>query len=62
MILKLFIAYIVYTTLIFFANTYLFKENYVDAIIKAVLSGVVFTGAYAFIIIRAKKYKEEKKG
>ena len=58
---KLIVAYFVYTVLIFLSNTYIFKEAYADAIIKAVLSGVVFTAVYAFIIIRNEKRQNEEK-
>jgi arginine exporter protein ArgO len=58
---KLIIAYFVYTVLIFLSNTYIFKESYADAIVKAVLSGVVFTAVYAFIIIRNEKRQNDEK-
>jgi len=52
---KIFIVYLVYTVVVFLSNTYLFKENYSDALIKAVLSGVIFTAVYAFISMRSEK-------
>jgi len=58
---KLIIAYFIYTVFIFLSNTYIFKENYADAIIKAVISGVIFTALYAVIILRAEKRRNEKK-
>ena len=56
---KLFIAYIVYTALVFLMNSYVFKQNYADAILKAVLSGVLFTAIYAVVILRAEKRRNE---
>ena len=58
---KLIIAYFLYTVTIFLSNTYLFKENYADSIIKAVISGVIFTALYAVIILRAEKRRNDKK-
>jgi len=58
---KLIIAYFIYTVFIFLSNTYIFKENYADAIIKTVISGVIFTAIYALIILRAEKRRNEKK-
>jgi uncharacterized membrane protein (GlpM family) len=58
---KLFIAYFVYVAVVFLFNSYLMKENYADAIIKAVISGVIFAGIYAIVIIRAEKREKEKK-
>jgi len=52
---KIFIVYLVYTVVVFLSNTYIFKENYSDALIKAVLSGVIFTAVYAFISMRSEK-------
>jgi hypothetical protein len=52
---KIFIVYLVYTVVVFLSNTYIFKENYSDALIKAVLSGVIFTAVYAFISMRGEK-------
>jgi len=37
------------------------KANYADAILKAVLSGVIFTAVYAVLLSRAAKREDEKK-
>jgi len=58
---KILLVYLAYTVVVFFCNTYLFKETYSDALIKAVLSGVVFTGIYAFIVMKNDKGAQEKK-
>jgi len=58
---KIFIAYIIYIAIIFLVNDYILKENYVDAIVKAVLSGVVFAALYAIVLSRAAKRQDEKK-
>jgi uncharacterized MnhB-related membrane protein len=58
---KVLVVYIVYTVIVFLTNTYIFKEAYSDALIKAVLSGVLFTTVYAFIVMRNEKKQEEKK-
>lgn len=58
---KVFIAYIVYVAVVFLANTYLLKEQFTDAIVKAVLSGVVFTLIYYVILARQEKRKDEAK-
>jgi len=52
---KIFIVYLIYTVVVFLSNTYIFKENYSDALIKAVFSGVIFTAVYAFISMRSEK-------
>jgi membrane associated rhomboid family serine protease len=59
---KIFIAYLIYTVIIFLVNSYILKENYVDAIVKAVLSGVVFAALYAIVLSRAAKRQDENKG
>jgi predicted cation transporter len=51
----------VYTIIVFLINTYFFKEDYTDALLKAVLSGVVFTAIYAIITMRNEKRQEEEK-
>jgi uncharacterized membrane protein (GlpM family) len=56
---KLFIAYFVYVAVVFLFNSYIM--NYADAIIKAVISGVIFTGIYAILLFRAEKREKEKK-
>jgi hypothetical protein len=58
---KIFIVYLVYTVVVYLLNTYFFKENYSDAIIKAVLSGVVFTALYAFLVMKNEKKQNEGK-
>jgi len=37
------------------------KAVYADAILKAVLSGVVFTAVYVILLSRAAKREDEKK-
>lgn len=59
---KILVVYVVYTVIVFLLNTYVFKEEYGDALVKAVLSGVVFTALYAVIVMRAEKRREEEKG
>ena len=59
---KVLLVYLVYTVVVFFINTYILKEIYTDALIKAVLSGVVFTALYAFVMMRNEKREKEKKG
>jgi len=56
---KIFIAYIIYIAIIFLVNDYILKENYVDAIVKAVLSGVVFAALYAIVLSRAAKRQDQ---
>ena len=60
MVRKVFIAYFVYIVVVFFINTYILKENYSDAIIKSVISGVVFTTLYYIILVRAEKRQKEE--
>jgi len=57
---KILVVYVVYTVVVFLFNTYIVKEVYTDALIKAVLSGVVFTVFYAFIVMRNEKKQAEK--
>jgi galactitol-specific phosphotransferase system IIC component len=58
---KILLVYAVYTIIVFLINTYFFKEDYTDALLKAVLSGVVFTAIYAIITMRNEKRQEEEK-
>jgi hypothetical protein len=58
---KILVVYVAYTVIVFLINTYFFKEEYGDALIKAVLSGVLFTAVYAVIVMRAEKRREEEK-
>jgi galactitol-specific phosphotransferase system IIC component len=58
---KILLVYAVYTIIVFLINTYFFKEDYSDALLKAVLSGVVFTAIYAIITMRNEKRQEEEK-
>ena len=60
MVRKVFAAYFIYVVVVFFINTYIFKENYSDAIIKSVISGVVFTTLYYIILVRAEKRQAEE--
>jgi uncharacterized MnhB-related membrane protein len=62
MVRKIFIAYVIYVAVVFLANTYIFKEEFIDAVVKAVLSGVVFTFIYFVILAKAEKRKNEEKG
>ena len=57
---KILVVYIAYTVIVFMLNTYFFKEEYGDALVKAVLSGVVFTALYAIIVMRAEKRRDEE--
>jgi hypothetical protein len=34
---KILVVYAIYTVIVFLTNTYIFKENYTDALLKAVL-------------------------
>jgi RsiW-degrading membrane proteinase PrsW (M82 family) len=58
---KIFIVYLVYTVIVFLFYDYVIKSNYADAILKAVLSGVVFTAVYVILLSRAAKREDEKK-
>jgi len=58
---KILLVYAVYTIIVFLINTYFFKEEYTDALLKAVLSGIVFTAIYAIITMRNEKRQEEEK-
>jgi len=58
---KILVVYAVYTVVVFLANSYIFKENYTDALLKAVISGVLFTAIYAVIIMRNEKRNEDTK-
>jgi len=58
---KIFIVYLVYTVIVFLFYNYVMKANYADAILKAVLSGVVFTAVYTILLSRAAKREDEKK-
>ena len=58
---KILLVYAVYTIIVFLINTYFFKEDYTDALLKAVLSGIVFTAIYAIITMRNEKLQEEEK-
>jgi hypothetical protein len=60
MVRKVFVAYFVYVVVVFFINTYILKENYSDAIIKSVISGVIFTTLYYIILVRAEKRRAEE--
>jgi hypothetical protein len=55
------IVYLVYTVVVFLINTYLFKEMYSDALVKSILSGIVFTFLYAFFVMRNEKRNNEAK-
>jgi hypothetical protein len=57
---KILVVYVLYTVIVFLINTYFFKEDYTDALVKAVLSGVVFTALYAVIVMRAEKRRDEE--
>jgi len=59
---KVFIIYLVYTVVVFLFYSYVMKAVYADAILKAVLSGVVFTAVYVILLSRAAKREDEKKG
>jgi len=58
---KVLIIYIVYVVIVFLVNTYILKESYSDALVKAVLSGVIFTTIYYIITARAAKRADENK-
>jgi uncharacterized BrkB/YihY/UPF0761 family membrane protein len=58
---KVFIVYLVYTVVVFLFYSYVIKANYADAILKSVLSGVVFTAIYVILSSRAAKREAEKK-
>jgi hypothetical protein len=57
---KIFIVYLVYTVILFLFYNYIMKADYADAILKAVLSGVVFTAVYTILLSRAAKREDEK--
>ena len=58
---KILLVYAVYTIIVFLINTYFFKEEYTDALLKAVLSGIIFAAIYAIITMRNEKRQEEEK-
>jgi len=58
---KILLVYAVYTISVFLINTYFFKEDYTDALLKSVLSGVIFTALYAFFMMRNEKKQQEEK-
>ena len=58
---KILVVYAIYTVIVFLTNTYIFKENYTDALLKAVLSGVVFTAIYAVIVMKNEKRQADEK-
>lgn len=58
---KILVVYLIYTVVVFLFNKYIAKEIYTDALIKAVLSGVLFTVFYAFIVMRNEKRQQDKK-
>jgi len=47
--------------LFFFINSYVFKEEYTDALIKSVISGVLFTALFAFLMMRNEKRQQDEK-
>lgn len=58
---KILVVYALYTVIVFLINTYVIKENYTDALLKAVISGVLFTAIYAVIIMRNEKRENDEK-
>ena len=58
---KILLVYVVYTVVVFLFYTYVIKEDYINALIKSVISGVVFTALYAFLVMRNEKRQEEEK-
>jgi len=58
---KILVLYSIYTVIVFLINTYAFKENYTDALLKAVISGVLFTAIYAVILMRNEKRQNDEK-
>lgn len=58
---KILVVYAVYTVIVFLINTYVIKENYTDALLKAVLSGVVFAALYAIVLMRNEKRQNDEK-
>jgi len=58
---KILLVYVVYTVVVFLFYTYIIKEDYINALIKSVISGVVFTALYAFLVMRNEKRQEEEK-
>lgn len=57
---KILVVYAVYTVVVFLINTYVFKENYTDALLKAVISGVLFTAIYAIFTMRNEKRQAQE--
>jgi len=58
---KILVVYLIYTVIVFFINSYIFKEEYTDALIKSVISGVLFTALFAFLMMRNDKRQEDEK-
>jgi hypothetical protein len=58
---KILVVYLAYTVIVFFFYTYIQKASYADSLIKSVISGVVFTALYAFIVMRNEKRQQDEK-
>jgi len=58
---KILVVYLIYTVIVFFINSYVFKEEYSDALIKSVISGVLFTALFAFLMMRNEKRQQDEK-
>jgi cobalamin biosynthesis protein CobD/CbiB len=62
---KILVVYLVYTVIVFLVYTYIIKEEYINALLKSIISGVIFTAVYAFLAMRNEKRAleaENKKG
>ena len=58
---KILLIYIIYTLIVFLFYTYIVKVDYINALVKSIISGVVFTALYAFLLMRKEKKQEEEK-
>ncbi len=58
---KILVVYLVYTVIVFLVYTYIIKEEYINALFKSIISGVIFTAVYAFLAMRNEKRALEEK-
>ena len=58
---KILVVYLLYTVIVFLFYSYIIKEDYINALIKSIISGIVFTVLYAFLMMRNEKKQLEEK-
>ncbi len=52
------VIYLVYTVVIFLFFTYIMKEDYSNALVKSIISGVLFTVFCAYYLGKKEKEKQ----